>query len=489
MTNKQFDKIVHQLAQDEAFVANERIIAVLERSIHAELRSSQGTMKEEPIMRRKLSFVLVCILTLILLAGVALAIVSFRDTARQIVETEQQNGYYEAWPADKKIALVKAIIDQGYVEKTQATDRLLAGSLSAVEAGRIADQVLVTFTGRDVAEISFMEIMIAAWGPLSQWTVDEQAWYSQLMVEMGQQGEDHTLYIQPEGSVDEKEAVAIARREIAKAYSVVESALDVYALSTSFQVPEFASEGDNQAYWMVEYTVPKDMPEASRLFPESFWVFIHPDTGALLEPVDSLRDALQEQMDSAFEIDLTMQVADSFKASCASLEGMAAFRQKWEPKLAVLVKAGQVPGSKAYDPGLGQNIARLIPRIGMPEAGDIEKNAALENARQCIAALPGFPETQRDYLVLAVEAYIRPDNGDVPLYHFIFSLPRITQSLTNAQENEFFNRRDAYDTAFGGKTLSPDHISIRIDARTGAQVGDPLVLYTWPIHYEELLLK
>lgn len=489
MTNKQFDKKMSQLAHDEAFVANERIIAILSQSIHTGLKSDQRVIKEEPIVKRKVSFALVCVLTLILLAGVALAIVSFQDAARQIALTEQQDGYYAAWPAEKKIALVKAIVEHGYAEETQAVERLLAGSLSAEDAGRTANEVLVAFTGKEVSEISFMEIMIAAWGPFEQWSVEEQTWYSQLMVEMGLQGTDHTLYVQPVGVVDEAKAIAIARREIAEAYGVAESMLDAYTLTTSFQVPEFAEQSDNQPYWMVEYWAPETMTLASRLFPTSFWVFVHPETGALLEPATILRDSFQEQMDNAFEIDLTMQVADSFAQSHTSVESMMDFRKKWEPKLDMLIKAGQVPENESYHPRHVQKIAKLIPKIGLPQAGDIGENEALESAKQCITAIPGWPEEQRDYLALALAAYLTSESGDAPAYHFVFSLPRITSSMSADSEKEFFKRRDAYNTAFGGEELAPKHVYLRIDARTGKQVGEPKVLYSWPVYYEDFLVE
>ncbi len=74
MKNKRFDKKVRYLAQNEAFIANERIITTLRQHIRTEQRSTQYATKEAPVKKRKVSFVLVCVLTLILLAGVAFAI-------------------------------------------------------------------------------------------------------------------------------------------------------------------------------------------------------------------------------------------------------------------------------------------------------------------------------------------------------------------------------------------------------------------------------
>lgn len=56
-------------------------------------------------------------------------------------------------------------------------------------------------------------------------------------------------------------------------------------------------------------------------------------------------------------------------------------------------------------------------------------------------------------------------------------------------EKEFLKRRDAYNAAFGGEELAPKHVYIRIDARTGKQVGVPEALYSWPVYYENFLIR
>jgi hypothetical protein len=486
---------MRELAREDSFAASGRSVAALEKSIQAALRGEPAAVKEEAAMKRKMSFALVFVLTLILLAGMALAIATFRETGRQIVEIEQQEGFYAAWTVEKKAALAMAVIEQGYAERTPETEGLFIGSLSPEEAGRIADGVLVAFTGREVSEISFMEIMIAAWGPFEQWSTDEQAWYSQLMVEMGLQGEDHTLYVQPRGPVDEAQAVAIARREIANAYGVPESALDAYTWTTSFQVPEFAEEGDDQPYWYVEYWTPENMPESEQLFPHSFWVFIHPETGALLEPASALKDLFQPGIDRRAEMELTMEVATSFQQVAtsfgdrqASLKDMVAFRQAWEPRLEEITRASQAPGNEAYSPEFLQNMVKLIPQIGLPQAGDISEAEALEKAWQCAKAIPGFSREQLDALEVSVAAYLTPEGPDAPVYHFTFSYRKIAID-SDAEYDAYTARLEAYYAAFGGRELAPHHISVRIDGRTGAQIGETRVLYDWPIDHEVLLLN
>ncbi len=68
-------------------------------------------VKEEKVVRKKVSFVLVMVLVLILAAGVAIALTSWQNTAREIIAAEKESGYYESWPVDKKVALAAAVIE------------------------------------------------------------------------------------------------------------------------------------------------------------------------------------------------------------------------------------------------------------------------------------------------------------------------------------------------------------------------------------------
>ena len=442
------------------------------------LMSAAHSVQEEKIVKRKVSVALAMTLALVLIVGAAFALVTWRDTARQIVETEQTDGYFEDWPVATKADLVRALVEQGYVEKSAEIGRLLDGALADAEAGRVADAALAAFTGQEVSEISFMGIMEAAWGPFERWTKEEQAWYSQLMTDMGIQKEDHTLYVEPEGAVDEARAIAIARREIAKGYGVTESALDGYPITTSFQVPEFAEPGDKQPYWQVEFWAPEGMPQEERLFPTSFWVFIHPETGALPEPVEVLMGPLQEYKARAFELDLQNQAALSFDASIASIEGMAAFRETWEPRLPELAAAGQSEPGVVYRPRFLQSMARLIPEIGLPGGTDISRDEALEKARETVMAELGWPRETMDLFVTSGEVYLTPQDLGRPVYQFLFAGKRITAQEWNAQAQK---AHEAYwetlYAAFGGPEHTPRYVSVRIDAQTGTAAEAPRVLY------------
>jgi len=376
--------------------------AKLPNDVHQAYVEAVHKLKEEPVMKRKVSVVLVFAIITVLLAGIAYAAITLRDTGRQVVETEQTEGYYFEWPVKEKKVLVSALVGLGYVEETAEVKQLIANTLPEDEAHRVADEALIAFTGMEVSEISFMEIMEAAWGPFEQWTKDEQAWYSQLMIDMNIQKDDHTLYVLPEGPVDEAQAIAIARREIAKGYGIKESALNSYSITTSFQVPEFAPPGDKQAYWYVELTAPENMPKDERPF-GIFWVFIHPETGELLESMESL---LAERAAWAAEdarrnefLSHPVYVADSelYRQSDTvfwnrTLEQKAEYSKKVKPLVQAILDSGDL-SVITYDGQVDNDIlAATTYTYGLPEERDIPQRRALDIATGAIRDTYGLKD-------------------------------------------------------------------------------------------------
>ncbi len=423
------------------------------------LMTAARNVKEETVVKKKISFVLVMVLVLVLAAGVALALASWRDTARQIVETEQEAGYFENWPVEKKTALVGALVEQGYTEKTEAVENLLSGKLQNMEAEKIADDALSTFTGREVSEISFMEIMQAAWGPFEQWTVEDQAWYSQLMVDMGLQGADHTLYVTPEGPVDEAKAIAIARREIAKGYGIEESVLDAYDVTTSFQVPEDSVvTGDKQAYWAIDYWAPESMPEETRLF-YNFWVYVHPETGELRESVESLlksKRAYEEEANKRRNDPLMIKLREFSEAHGAYMQGISLkAKALWSKTLAeeVLKRYAQEPDFISV-----KDAAFSSFTYGLPDDQALSQDKALELAGKALVDPLGRKEEEIKFYTHRKDIYYDVTNPEKPLWKFFFHMPSPYDS------DEAFG---AEVLAYYGENTRVPNYKVELDARTG----------------------
>ena len=245
------------------------------------LKQVRGEIK----VKKKLSAGFVLVIVLILIVATALAVVTFRETAQWIAQTEQEEGSFGYWPVEKKIEVIKALAEQGYIDTTDTIEQMLEGNLVREETDRIADELIESFTGRNVNDVSFLTIMQAAWGPVDQWSHEDRTWYSQVMEDIGIESDGKTVYVDPEGQITEQDAVAIARREVADGYGVDESVLDAYSVTVSFQVPEFAESSDSQPYWYVMFQSPEDMED--RLFYD-IELYVHPETGELYQTVEEL---------------------------------------------------------------------------------------------------------------------------------------------------------------------------------------------------------
>jgi len=198
------------------------------------LQQVRGEIK----VKKRLSVGFVLVIVLVLVIATALALVTLRETAPLIAQTEQEDGYFSAWPVEKKIEVISALIDEGYIKETDDIKQMMGTDVSQDEKNRIADETVAEFVGQDADEVGFLAIMQAAWGSFDQWTYEEKAWYSQLMEDVGVDNDGKTVYAEPTGEVDEQKALAIARSAIAKGYGVEESVLDDYTYVISWVYPE-----------------------------------------------------------------------------------------------------------------------------------------------------------------------------------------------------------------------------------------------------------
>lgn len=408
---------------------NNRVNRVMNESL-SHITFTNGTkqkvlaeIKGETVVKKKLSTGLALALALVLVAGLALAVMSLRDTGRQIVETEQTDGFFVEWPVEKKTSLVYALVSLGYVEESAEVKQLLSGAVSESDADRIANEAVSAYAGTAVSEVSFMQIMQAAWGPFSQWTKEEQAWYSQLMVDVGIQQSDHTLYTLPEGPVDEAQAIALARQEVAKGYGVEESALDVYTVITSFQVPEFADAGDTQPYWYIEFSAPETMPTERRLF-NTMWVFLHPETG---QPIQSVASMLEERrVQEVYQNDPLFQQIGAFEMEHGYFNRMShESRALWSQTIRPLVQKKQQDDPSFFHDEIGD--ASLLSTIafmyGLPDEKAMTEAEALALAERALVEVLGRDAEEVPFYTHRMHTYYDITDPEKPLWKFFFQMP------------------------------------------------------------------
>ncbi len=406
------------------------------------LAEAKGDVK----VKKKLSFGLSLIIALVLIAATALAYVTLRETAQIIAQTEQENGNFAQWPVEKKIMVVTALSEEGYIEKTDLIEKLYEGGLEQEEINRIADEAISNFVGQDAEEVGFLTIMQAAWGPFDQWTNEERAWYSQVMESVGLEMDGKTFYVEPTGAIDEQKAVEIVRSELAKGYGVDESSLDSYSYIVSFQIPESAESGDKQPYWYVAYSAPDSMPQKNRLF-DSMELFVHPETGKLLQSVEEMREILanlprrpsNELYQAIGSFNDRAEEMGVYTFRKWPLELRAEYSQEITPKVKSVIESGDLTDLMNCGSVDVSVIAQSTYIYGVPQEDSIAQDDACALAKVALEEKYNLPgEILEKYEEIGI--YYDITDPVTPLWKFFYnpkSLP--VQAVDNGYENPLFN--------------------------------------------------
>ena len=135
--------------------------------------------EEELPNRRKKRAVALIVAAVLALAGMGALAASllWREQAASMKQVEQTEGDYAGWAIEDKAALVRALVDSGYLAQGGETERLFDEGTPEAERHAIADALLLALTGQtEVAEISVDIITYAVMGAEDTWTPEERVW-------------------------------------------------------------------------------------------------------------------------------------------------------------------------------------------------------------------------------------------------------------------------------------------------------------------------
>lgn len=372
---------------------------------------------------KKISMFAVCALLLALFTATALAVVTFREIGKKVAESEQENGYFGDWPVEKKIAIIRELVDQEYIEETDDIEKLCGNELLDEQASQEADKLIFDFTGIEAKEIGFMTLMQSVWGKFDTWSDEDKAWYSMVMTDVGVDNNGKTVYAMPDSKISKEKAVEIAKKAILNATNIDEDVLDNYNLIVNFQIPEFNEDDNKQAYWYVMYDAKVDSPENPFYTIE---LFIHPQTGELLESVEDILESynnLPKQPDNALYQDIYRYNAKAKDMGVYSffewpLELRAEYSQDITPKVQEILNSCDLTDlMNCGSPDLAV-IAHSTYIYGIPDTNAISQKDAYEVSKKALMDIYGIPS---DVFEKYRTVYVYYDVTHAPKWKFFFN--------------------------------------------------------------------
>lgn len=237
------DAVMVQRAIDGA-LADVRFTRADEQAVLREIRRRRVNVRG----MRVLLIAAAVLLALLTAAGVALSF--SRAFYEDVAAIQSESGYYRSWSFEQKVNAVRAMAEYGVISENDELMRLATGKGGEKKREKKIDALMEARYGR-LDGIGFDGMLAAELGDMAQWSAEDKAWYSGVLLESGLMGFDEFVFMLPrEGDVSPEEAVDIAKRAVAEACGLADDAADGYAASYDFGM-HIREYGEIEPYYMV----------------------------------------------------------------------------------------------------------------------------------------------------------------------------------------------------------------------------------------------
>ena len=224
------------------------------------------------VMGKKVSAMLVfAIVMMILCIGTAFAIelIFGWRSAGSYMNKEENQGLYYTWPNAERVAFVTSLIKDDLIEASSDTVKLQGLNPNDKEAGFLADSIVTGWIKRPKNQVGVLTVLEKMWGEFRYWTIDQKAWFSQIMAEAGALGEDTEVYLIPDSNTISRHEAELAAKETVESLTGLQPGF----LEEAAIISEYVKWPNNdEPVWFVEIY--------SEMLPEGCWyIEIDPITG------------------------------------------------------------------------------------------------------------------------------------------------------------------------------------------------------------------
>ena len=192
-------------------------------------------VKEETVVKKRLSLALIVTIALMAAAVTAFAVAYWRNTAEEIAAMEAEHGYFEDWTAEDKATIVRLLYDAGELPESPELNELLDNGTAAARKGELAAAVMTALIRRPEEAVSLISVMETIRGSFAAWPAEDKVWYHDMLERLGMLGTDHMAYAVPEGTeITQEQAVLIAKETFHEVYGVSIKELDAFEVQPTF---------------------------------------------------------------------------------------------------------------------------------------------------------------------------------------------------------------------------------------------------------------
>lgn len=371
----------------EAFhnAIDETLSGLQENPFLAQRVMAQPIGKDKKVVKKRFSmgFVLVVVLMLLAVTALAVALLSGKQAVEEILVPIATQSQEEVWTHDELDMISRQLADQGFTvtddiqQKLSATDPIYK------------EHLLRLFMKMDYGEI------------LASWPLEEQAWYDELLVELGLK--DERSRVLPEGNeINENKALEIAQNYVLQKWNVDVTNSEQYLLRVQYMT---TTDDNNHPVkqWDITYE--------STSYHASYVITLTPDGHVVEDECYSIEIESQRESGKQITVDTNEDVMIlMWQDDFYTVENLAAFSNRFEEQIL------------SYENNWEQTRvlkAMLEIPYALPSSSEVSPEVAMSKAEE-LAIANGWTN---DQLILCRRAIsYRKYPGEDPYYRVCFKL-------------------------------------------------------------------
>lgn len=185
--------------------------------------------KGEIVVKKRLSVGFILVLLILTSSIAALAWTLSRSFFEETAQLQFYGGYYDDWSLAEKQKMMDILVEHGLMNKADVP--ITEEAIDSFMIGRYG------VDGRSDG-IGLWAILEKELGAFETWSMEDQAWYTQMLIDFGLQTaeSDETLYALPQvQDIQPDEALEIAKAAICEAFALDSGALEQHQVEITFR--------------------------------------------------------------------------------------------------------------------------------------------------------------------------------------------------------------------------------------------------------------